>query len=75
MDLIEHIKAEYKKDKKPALFFVFSPSSLAASYSKSKKNTKDKVRDFIIARNWRYFIIAPMIALAVGVSGIFESSQ
>lgn len=75
MDLIEHIKTEYKKDKKSVLFFLFSPSLLAASYSKSKKQTKDEVRDFIIAKNWHYFLFAPVLVLIVGVSSLFGISH
>jgi voltage-gated potassium channel len=75
MNFINHIKTEYRKDKKSVLFYAVSPSLLAASYSKSKKKTKDEVRNFIIARNRQYFIIAPLLAIAVGVSAVFDISQ
>ncbi len=75
MDLINHIKAECRKDKLSALFFTVSPSYLAASYLKAKKDTKDEVRDFIIARNWQYFIVASLLAFAVSVSAIFDISK
>ncbi len=72
MDLIDHIKTEFGKDKKSLLFFVVSPSLLAASYLKSKKKTPEEVRDFIIATNLQYFIIAPLLAIVVGVGAIFD---
>ncbi|NTW53532.1 MAG: two pore domain potassium channel family protein [Chlorobaculum sp.] len=75
MNLITHIKQEYIKDKKSALFFAISPTLLVASYSKSKKKTKDEVRNFIIARNWNYFIIAPFLAIAMWLVTLFHVSQ
>lgn len=75
MNITDHIKSEYQKDKKSALFFCLSPSLLTASYSKSKKHSKDAVRDFIISKNWQYFIFAPILAVVVGVSSLLEMAH
>lgn len=72
MKLIEHIKSEYKKDWKSILFFLCSPSLLAASYSKSQKKSTDDVRAFIISKNWQYFIFAPVLVFIVGLASLYE---
>lgn len=75
MKLLEHIKSEYQKDWKSVLFFLCSPSLLAASYSKSQKDSKDDVRDFIISRNLQYFIAAPALVFVVGLASTYEMSH
>lgn len=70
MELLEYLKTNIRDDGLRAIPLVLSPTMLHASYCKFRLNgQKDQIREFIIRKNWQYFLFTPFLAVLSLVFG------